>query len=177
MLRFTAPTLHAGSDCVTLACMSRAPDTLEQVFREEYGKIIATLIRIGGSFDLAEEALQEAFTSAAAKWELEGTPHNPAAWLTTVAHRKLLDALRRDRTRTDKQAELTYEANRLRPFVEPELFEDVVEYSDDRLRLIFTCCHPSLTREAQVALTLRTLGGLTTPEIAHAFLVPEATLA
>jgi RNA polymerase sigma-70 factor (ECF subfamily) len=150
---------------------------IEKVFREEYGRIIATLIRISGSFDLAEEALQEAFVAAVSKWELEGSPDNPGAWLTTVAHRKFLDALRRDRTRTDKQAELTYETNRLQPYVEPELFEDVVEYSDDRLRLIFTCCHPSLTREAQVALTLRTLGGLTTAEIAHAFLVPEATLA
>ena len=150
---------------------------IEQVFREEYGRIIATLIRVSGSFDLAEEALQEAFVAAVSKWELDGSPDNPGAWLTTVAHRKLLDALRRDRTRTDKQAELTYESSRLQPYVEPELFEDVVEYSDDRLRLIFTCCHPSLTREAQVALTLRTLGGLTTTEIAHAFLVPEATLA
>src|SRR5215813_447861 len=150
---------------------------LERVFREEYGRIIATLIRISRSFDLAEEALQEAFIAAISKWELEGSPDNPGAWLTTVAHRKLLAALRRDRTRTDKQAELTYEANRLQPYVEPELFEDVVQYPDDRLRLIFTCCHPSLTREAQVALTLRTLGGLTTTEIAHAFLVPEATLA
>ncbi|HLM25292.1 MAG TPA: RNA polymerase sigma factor [Pyrinomonadaceae bacterium] len=151
--------------------------TLEQVFHEEYGRIIATLIRISGSFDLAEEALQEAFTSAASKWEHEGTPQNPGAWLTTVAHRKLLDAVRRDRTRTDKQAELEYEANRLQPFVEPEVIEQPLEYPDDRLRLIFTCCHPSLTREAQVALTLRTLGGLTTTEIAHAFLLPEATLA
>jgi RNA polymerase sigma-70 factor, ECF subfamily len=150
---------------------------IEQVFREEYGRIIATLIRVSGSFDLAEEALQEAFVAAVSKWELEGSPDNPGAWLTTVAHRKLLDSLRRDRTRSSKQAELTYESSRLQPFVEPELFEDVVEYSDDRLRLIFTCCHPSLTREAQVALTLRTLGGLTTTEIAHAFLVPEATLA
>ncbi|HET6975934.1 MAG TPA: RNA polymerase sigma factor [Pyrinomonadaceae bacterium] len=152
-------------------------NTLEQVFREEYGRIIATLIRISGSFDLAEEALQEAFIAAVSKWEREGPPNNPGAWLTTVAHRKLLDALRRERTRTDKESELTYEASRLRQFVEPELFEDNVEYSDDRLRLIFTCCHPSLTREAQVALTLRTLGGLTTTEIAHAFLVPETTLA
>ena len=150
---------------------------IEQVFREEYGRIIATLIRISGSFDLAEEALQEAFIVAVSKWETEGPPDNPGAWLTTVAHRKLLDALRRDRTRTDKQAELTYEVNRLQPYVEPELVEDAVEYTDERLRLIFTCCHPSLSREAQVALTLRTLGGLTTTEIAHAFLVPEATLA
>ena len=156
--------------------MSRAQDTLEQVFREEYGRLIATLIRISGSFDLAEEALQEAFTAATAKWEVEETPHNPAAWLTTVAHRRLLDALRRDKTRTDKQAEIVYESSRLQPFLEPELHEDTVEYPDDRLRLIFTCCHPSLSREAQVALTLRTLGGLTTTEIAHAFLLPETTL-
>ncbi len=151
--------------------------TLEQVFREEYGRIIATLIRISGSFDLAEEALQEAFTAAVSKWEHEGRPHNPGAWLTTVAHRKLLDAVRRDRTRTDKQAELEYETTRLQPFVEPDVIEEPVEYPDDRLRLIFTCCHPSLNREGQVALTLRTLGGLTTTEIAHAFLLPETTLA
>ncbi len=157
--------------------MSQARETLEKVFREEYGRIIATVIRISGSFDLAEEALQEAFISAASKWELEGPPNNPGAWLTTVAHRRLLDAIRRDRTRTDKQTELAFEATRLQPHVEPELLEDAVEYPDDRLRLIFTCCHPSLTREAQVALTLRTLGGLTTTEIAHAFLLPESTLA
>ena len=154
--------------------MSQARETLEKVFREEYGRIIATLIRISGSFDLAEEALQEAFTSAASKWEHEGTPNNPGAWLTTVAHRKVIDAIRRDKTRTDKQTEIAFESNRLQPYAEAELLE---EYPDDRLRLIFTCCHPSLVREAQVALTLRTLGGLTTTEIAHAFLVPEATLA
>ena len=157
--------------------MSQAREKLEQVFREEYGRIIATLIRISGSFDLAEEALQEAFISAASKWELEGSPNNPGAWLTTVAHRRLLDALRRDRTHTDKQTEIAFEATRLQPHVEPELIGDTVEYPDDRLRLIFTCCHPSLTRETQVALTLRTLGGLTTTEIAHAFLLPESTLA
>ncbi len=154
--------------------MSQARETLEKVFREEYGRIIATLIRISGSFDLAEEALQEAFTSAASKWEHEGTPNNPGAWLTTVAHHKVIDAIRRDKTRTDKQTEIAFESSRLQPYAEAELLE---EYPDDRLRLIFTCCHPSLVREAQVALTLRTLGGLTTTEIAHAFLVPEATLA
>jgi RNA polymerase sigma-70 factor, ECF subfamily len=150
---------------------------LERVFREEYGRIIATLIRISGSFDLAEEALQEALTSAASKWKDEGTPHNPGAWLTTVAHRKLLDALRRDKTRTDKQADFAFETSRLQPYAELQTIAEPVDYPDDRLRLIFTCCHPSLVREAQVALTLRTLGGLTTTEIAHAFLVPEATLA
>ncbi len=164
--------------CATLACMPQASDILEQVFRAEYGRIVATLIRTSGSFDLAEEALQEAFTSAASNWERDGAPRNPGAWLTTVAHRKLLDAVRRDKTRTDKQSEIEFETNRLQPFAEPTLHDDQpVEYPDDRLRLIFTCCHPSLSREAQVALTLRTLGGLTTTEIAHAFLLPEATLA
>jgi RNA polymerase sigma-70 factor, ECF subfamily len=158
--------------------MAQASDTLEQVFRSEYGRIIATLIHTSGSFDLAEEALQEAFTSAASSWARDGVPKNPGAWLTTVAHRKLLDAVRRDKTRSDKQSEIEYEKSRLQPFAEPALLEETaIEYPDDRLRLIFTCCHPSLSREAQVALTLRTLGGLTTTEIAHAFLLPEATLA
>lgn len=169
--------LHARGDCATLASMTQARDTLEQVFREEYGRIIATLIRQSGSFDLAEEALNEAFVAAAESWERDGPPRNPGAWLTTVAHRKLLDAIRRDRTRSDKQSEIEYEASRLQPFAEPALLEDTVEYPEDRLRLIFTCCHPSLGRDAQVALTLRTLGGLTTTEIAHAFLLAEATLA
>ena len=157
--------------------MPQASDTLERVFREEYGRIIATLIRHSGSFDLAEEALNEAFVSAAASWERDGPPRNPGAWLTTVAHRKLLDAVRRDKTRADKQSEIEYETTRLQPFAEPPLLEEPVEYPDDRLRLIFTCCHPSLSSDAQVALTLRTLGGLTTTEIAHAFLLPEVTLA
>jgi len=157
--------------------MSEARETLEQVFREEYGRIIATLIRISGSFDLAEEALQEAFTSATSKWQREGTPNHPGAWLTTVAHHKLVDAIRRDKIRNDKQAEVIFESTRLQPYAEPQLPDETTAYSDDRLRLIFTCCHPSLVREAQVALTLRTLGGLTTTEIAHAFLVPETTLA
>jgi len=157
--------------------MPLAYETLERVFREEYGRIIATLIRLSGSFDLAEEALQEAFISAAATWEPQSPPNNPGAWLTTVAHRKLLDAVRRERTKIDKQSELAYEIERLNPFVKAELFEEAMELPDDRLRLIFTCCHPSLNRESQVALTLRTLGGLTTTEIARAFLLPEATLA
>lgn len=161
--------------------MSQASEILEQVFREEYGRIIATLIRQSGSFDLAEEALNEAFVTAAASWERDGPPRNPAAWLTTVAHRRLVDAIRRDKTRTDKQPEIEYETSRLQPFAEPASIEETVEYPgeypDDRLRLIFTCCHPSLGRDAQVALTLRTLSGLTTTEIAHAFLLPEPTLA
>jgi RNA polymerase sigma-70 factor (ECF subfamily) len=157
--------------------MSQPGETLVHVFRQEYGRIIATLIRLSGSFDLAEDALQEAFASAVATWEKDGTPRNPGAWLTTVAHRKLLDAVRREKTKSDKQPELEYETERLHSFHEPALVEETVEYPDDRLRLIFTCCHPSLSREAQVALTLRTLGGLTTTEIARAFLLPEPTLA
>ena len=157
--------------------MPQVSETLEHVFREEYGRIIATLIRISGSFDLAEESLQEAFTSAAATWETAGTPRNPGAWLTTVAHRKLLDAVRREKTKAEKQSELEYEVERFQSYDEPALIEEDVEYPDDRLRLIFTCCHPSLSREAQVALTLRTLGGLTTVEIARAFLLSEPTLA
>ncbi len=157
--------------------MADAEQILDSVFREEYGRIIATLIRLSGSFDLAEESLQEAFASALSNWKQQGPPQNPGAWLTTVAHRKLLDAIRRNKTKTDKQSELEYETTRLQPDVELGLVEETVEYPDDRLRLIFTCCHPSLSQEARVALTLRTLGGLTTSEIARAFLLPEATLA
>ncbi|HEX5036192.1 MAG TPA: RNA polymerase sigma factor [bacterium] len=153
-------------------------ETLERTFREEYGRIIATLIRISGSFDLAEEALQEAFASALPSWEKEGAPRNPGAWLTTVAHRKLLDAVRREKTKTEKAPEFRYEEeNRLSATGGEDAVEENADYPDDRLRLIFTCCHPALGREAQVALTLRTLGGLTTPEIARAFLLPEPTLA
>jgi len=157
--------------------MSQPQQLLESVFREEYGRIIATLIRLSNSFDLAEEALQEAFATAVHSWTEQGPPNNPGAWLTTVAHRKLVDAVRREKTRTDKHNELEFETQRLQPAVEIELMEDAVEYPDDRLKLIFTCCHPSLTQETRVALTLRTLGGLTTGEIARAFLIPEATLA
>src|SRR5262245_33317984 len=108
--------------------MARASEILEQVFREEYGRIIATLIRQSGSFDLAEEALNEAFLSAAATWERDGPPSNAAAWLTTVAHRRLVDAIRRDKTRTDKQPEVEFETTRLQPFAEPASFEGNVEY-------------------------------------------------
>src|SRR5215831_1402753 len=169
--------LLATSNYVTLSNMTDPSATLDQVFREEYGRIIATLIRIGGSFDLAEEALQEAFVSAAAHWKEDGPPQNPGAWLTTVSHRKLLDAVRREKTRSEKEPELQYEVERLQESSVPAVIEETAVYPDDRLRLIFTCCHPALGREAQVALTLRTLGGLTTTEIARAFLIPEPTLA
>jgi len=148
----------------------------EAVFREESGRIVASLIRISGSFDRAEEAMQEAFASALASWPETGVPANPGAWITTAAHRRIIDAVRRERTRRDKQDSLRYEIESSAPATQ-EFEEEPMGFADDRLRLIFTCCHPALNREAQVALTLRTLGGLTTPEIAHAFLVPEATLA
>ncbi len=161
--------------------MTDAKSVAEAVFRQQSGRIIATLIRISGSFDLAEEALQEAFTSAIARWPESGVPDNPAAWITTAAHRRLIDALRRSRTRREKEDPLRYETP---TSYDPEDLDaeaafdaSSMNYPDDRLRLIFTCCHPAINTEAQVALTLRTLGGLTTPEIARAFLVPEATLA
>jgi RNA polymerase sigma-70 factor, ECF subfamily len=154
-----------------------AKTAAETVFRQQSGRIIATLIRISGSFDLAEEAVQEAFASALARWPVAGIPDNPAAWITTAAHRKLIDSLRRDRTRREKQDPLRYETPTSVRADETSLDASSMNYPDDRLRLIFTCCHPALNIEAQVALTLRTLGGLTTPEIARAFLVPEPTLA
>jgi RNA polymerase sigma-70 factor, ECF subfamily len=150
---------------------------IESVFRRESGRIIATLIRISGSFDLAEEAMQEAFAVAVANWPEKGIPENPGAWITSVAQRKLVDYSRRERTRREKQEPLLYEtATTCQPNINMDQAEPT-PFPDDRLRLIFTCCHPALHREAQVALTLRTLGGLTTPEIARAFLLPEPTLA
>jgi len=149
----------------------------ESVFRQQSGRIIATLIRISGSFDLAEEALQDALASALARWPETGIPDNPAAWITTAAHRKLIDSVRRDKTRREKQEPLRYETPTSYQADEAALDASSMNYPDDRLRLIFTCCHPAINTEAQVALTLRTLGGLTTTEIARAFLVPEPTLA
>jgi RNA polymerase sigma-70 factor, ECF subfamily len=161
--------------------MSDAKTAAESVFRELSGRITATLIRICGSFDLAEEALQEAFAAALIRWPQKGIPESPAAWITTTAHRKLIDSLRREQTRRKNQDPLRYETPT--SYDPDDSLDDNLQdassmnYPDDRLRLIFTCCHPALHPEAQVALTLRTLGGLTTPEIARAFLVPEPTLA
>ena len=157
--------------------MVDASPTAESVFRQESGRILASLIRVSGSFDRAEEAMQEAFTAALASWPVKGTPENPAAWIMTTAHRKLIDAARRDRTRREKQDSLTYSAQLALSVPAEDFEEPTMDFPDDRLRLIFTCCHPALNVEAQIALTLRTLGGLTTTEIAKAFLVPESTLA
>ncbi|MGW7610141.1 RNA polymerase sigma factor [Streptomyces sp. NPDC054766] len=143
---------------------------IEAVFRAEYGRAVAVLIRFLGDIDLAEEAVQDAFTTAVAKWPETGIPPSPAGWIITTARNRAVDRLRRESTRAARHAE----AVRLNAPDEP-VEEGPVR--DDRLRLIFTCCHPALAPQAQVALTLRLLGGLTTPQIARAFLVPETTMA
>ena len=143
---------------------------LEQVFRDQWGRVLATLIGLLGDFDLAEEAAQEAFAVAAEQWPREGIPANPSAWLISTGRNRAIDRLRRDQTLTRKTALLRQQAATEGPMTE-------TTFPDERLELIFTCCHPALAVEAQVALTLRTLGGLTTGEIARAFLVPEPTMA
>jgi RNA polymerase sigma-70 factor, ECF subfamily len=146
---------------------------LEQAFRDEWGRVMAALIGFLGDFDLAEEAAQEAFAVAAARWPRDGVPTNPAAWLITTARNRAIDRIRRDRTLAAKTRLLEVPRPR-----EDEMQDlDATTFPDERLELVFTCCHPALATEAQVALTLRTLGGLSTGEIARAFLVPEATMA
>jgi RNA polymerase sigma-70 factor, ECF subfamily len=144
--------------------------TLEQVFRDQWGRVLAALIGFLGDFDLAEEAAQEAFAIAAARWPRDGIPDNPGAWLVTTARNRAIDRIRRDRTLATK--------TRMLQVPEPdEAIVTATTFPDERLELIFTCCHPALAVDAQVALVLRTLGGLTTVQIARAFLVPEATMA
>ena len=146
------------------------PD-LDQVFRDQWGRVLATLIGLLGDFDLAEEAAQEAFAIATARWPRDGVPRNPGAWLVSAGRNRALDRIRRDRTLARKtrllEAQLAVE----------DTMDEQSTFPDERLELIFTCCHPALALDAQVALTLRTLGGLTTAEIARAFLVPEPTMA
>jgi RNA polymerase sigma-70 factor (ECF subfamily) len=143
---------------------------IARVFREEYGRAVAVLVRVLGDIDAAEEAVQDAFTAAVERWPSTGPPPSPAGWIITTARNRAIDRFRREASRADRQAQ----AALLRAADEP--FEEG-PVRDERLRLIFTCCHPSLAVGAQVALTLRLLGGLTTAEIAHAFLVPETTMA
>jgi RNA polymerase sigma-70 factor, ECF subfamily len=143
---------------------------LEQAFRDEWGRVLAALIGFLGDFQLAEEAAQDAFAIAAERWPREGTPSNPRAWLVTTARNRAIDRIRRDRTLAAKTRLLEVEEAAVDTV-------DDTEIPDERLELIFTCCHPALALDAQVALTLRTLGGLTTDEIARAFLVPEPTMA
>jgi RNA polymerase sigma-70 factor (ECF subfamily) len=144
---------------------------IEPHFRREYGRAVATLVRAFADIDVAEEAVQEAFMVAVERWPSTGLPPNPGGWITTTARNRAIDRLRREASRHDRHAQATLLHERQQP---PE---PVGPVTDDRLRLIFTCCHPSLAPSAQVALTLRLLGGLQTPEIARAFLVPEATMA
>jgi len=146
----------------------------EKLHREESGRILATLIRLLGDFDLAEEMLQEAYTVALQKWPSEGTPANPRAWLISTARHKAIDRLRRDQRFERKAEEIAKTTEIVTP---PESEREEEMLADDRLRLIFTCCHPSLPMEARVALTLRTVCGITTEEISRAFLVPVATMA
>lgn len=143
---------------------------VEQVFRESYGRAVAVLVRLLGDIDAAEEAVQDAFLTALSRWPADGIPPSPPGWIVTTARNRAIDRVRRESLRPGKhvQAEL------LRAEPDP-VEEDAVP--DDRLRLLFTCCHPALARPAQVALTLRLLGGLTTAEVAAAFLVPEPTMA
>lgn len=151
----------------------------DRLFREESGRAVATLIRLTGDFDLAEEAVQEAFVVALERWPRDGLPANPGAWITTTARNRAIDRIRRAKRLVEKEAVIRREVEIEAEIaaVEPAAEDEMSPIADDRLRLIFTCCHPALPPEARVALTLRTLGGLTTPEIARAFLVPEPTLA
>jgi RNA polymerase sigma-70 factor (ECF subfamily) len=147
------------------------------VFKEESPRILAGLIRLAGSFDWAEEALQDAFAAALTEWPVKGAPENPGAWINVVARRRLLDRVRRETTRSTYQASVATHLELLRGADDVPGQDLMSEFPDDRLRLIFTCCHPALNVDARVALTLRTLGGLQTPEIARAFLTSEGTMA
>jgi len=147
-------------------------EALDEAFRSEWGRVVATLIRVTGDWDLAEECASDAFASALATWPRDGVPRRPGAWLTTAARNRALDRIRRGAAETNRLRKLAAVAP-----AEPEPATESDAVPDDRLRLMFTCCHPALPLEAQVALTLRTLAGVTTPEIARAFLVPEATMA
>ncbi len=150
---------------------------LDGAFREHWDRVLATLIGLLGDFDRAEEAAQEAFAIAAERWPADGLPENPRAWLITTGRHRAIDRIRRERTLATKTRDLETEQLTRMDISHPPPDIAELEFPDERLELIFTCCHPALALEAQVALTLRTLGGLTTPELAGAFLVPEPTMA
>jgi RNA polymerase sigma-70 factor (ECF subfamily) len=143
---------------------------VERVFREEYGRAVSVLVRVFGDIDVAEDGVQEAFVIASERWAVDGLPASPAGWIITTARNRIIDRVRRESSRDDRQAQAALLHQRDEP-------DEELSVDDDRLRLIFTCCHPALAPAAQVALTLRLLGGLTTPEIARAFVVPEPTIA
>ncbi|HXA63461.1 MAG TPA: DUF6596 domain-containing protein [Streptosporangiaceae bacterium] len=155
-----------------------AADSVEAVFREERGRLLAMLVRQFGDLDLAEDAASEAIEAALERWPVDGVPATPAAWLLTTARRKAVDRLRRDKAYAARLAIMQVEAQQHVAAASGQGTDDVQEeFPDERLRLFFTCCHPALSVEAQTALTLRCLAGLSTPEVARAFLVPEATMA
>src|SRR4051812_3558652 len=156
-----------GGDTAT-----RAELSVDGVFREEWGRAVAILIRVLGDFDLAEDAVQDAFATALERWPRDGTPRNPGAWIVATARNRAIDRIRRERT-LERKTELLARLAQL-PTSEDD---DVSSIPDERLSLVFTCCHPALAPDAQIALTLREVGGLQTQEVARAFLVPEATLA
>ncbi len=143
---------------------------VERIFRQEYGRTVAVLARVFGDLDIAEDAVQDAFTVAVGRWPSDGVPPSPAGWIITTARRRAIDRLRREASRPDRQAQAALVHAEREP-------TEAGAVADDRLRLIFTCCHPALSPNAQVALTLRLLGGLSTAEIARAFLVSESTMA
>ena len=151
------------------------------MFREEHGRALATLIRVLGDFDLAEEAVADAYVAALERWPVDGVPNNPGAWITTTARNRAIDRVRRAAVFAQKAAtvarDVAFDAAARAGALQAAAEDEMDPIPDDQLRLIFTCCHPALAPESAVALTLRALGGLTTPEIARAFLVPEATLA
>ena len=172
------PPVLADARRLTAADVDAAPELdaaeIGRIFREESGRSVATLIRVFGDIDVAEDAVQEAFAVALRKWPVDGLPPNPGGWITTTARNRAIDRLRRE----SRGRELLSEVAVLSPGNDdPGMPEEVGPVQDDRLRLIFTCCHPALSTEAQVALTLRLLGGLTTEEVARAFLVAEPTMA
>jgi RNA polymerase sigma-70 factor (ECF subfamily) len=150
--------------------VSEAAEVVDRLFRRESGRAVATLIRVLGDFDLAEEAVQEAFAIALDRWPIDGIPDNPGAWITATARNRAIDRIRREQQRPGKSEA----AQRIRDL--ESLGDDMQEITDDRLRLIFTCCHPALPLESRVALTLRTVGGLSTREIARAFIASESTV-
>ena len=156
--------------------LSVGPDDIARIFRAEYGRAVAVLIRTFGDIDTAEDAVQDAFAIAVQRWPSTGLPPSPQGWIVTTARNKAIDRLRRESTREQRQAEAA-QVHAVRGATSDERLGEEGPVHDDRLRLIFTCCHPALNVPAQVALTLRLLGGLTTAEIARAFVVPETTVA
>ncbi|HXA41500.1 MAG TPA: RNA polymerase sigma factor [Candidatus Solibacter sp.] len=163
------PPLPRGSPGLTPEGPAANETAIERVFREQYGRAVSVLVRAFGDIDLAEESVQEAFEVAVQRWPATGIPPSPAGWIITTAKNRAIDRHRREATRGDREAEA-------QAMSAPGDAPDSVA-GDDRLRLIFTCCHPALAQDVQVALTLRLLGGLSTTEVAHAFIVPEATMA